>query len=61
MLALRSGCAGRRSPVASRFSQSVVSSSWASPQIDEAAHGQSVGDLLQAVAGRREDAPESRP
>ena len=49
--------AGRRSRPVS-FSRPLVSTCRASPQIDEAAHAQSVGDLLQAVAGRREDAAE---
>jgi hypothetical protein len=41
------------------FIQSLVLSRRASPQIDEPAHAQSVGDLLQALAGRREDAPKT--
>jgi hypothetical protein len=49
---------GRRSPIVFSFGRPLDSTRRASPQIDEAAHAQSVGDLLQAVAGRREDAPE---
>jgi hypothetical protein len=49
---------GRRSPITSSSSRPLLSTRPASPQIDEAAHAQSVGDLLQALAGRREDAPK---
>ncbi len=51
---------GRRSPNTSSFSRPLVSTCGASPQIDEAADAQSVGDLLQAVAGRRQDAQPKR-
>ena len=49
-------------PIASSgFSRSLVSPRWASPQIDEAAHAESVGDLPQALEVPARTRPKSRP
>jgi hypothetical protein len=45
-------CLAVWSPITSSFSRPLVSTCRASPQIDEAAHAQLVGDRLQALAGR---------
>jgi hypothetical protein len=52
------GPRGRQPPISSSCSRPLVSTRQASPRIDEAARAQSIDELLQALAGRREDEPK---